>query len=133
MEVNDTRLNIKPSIMKKNIVEDLMRETADPIPFGPGHWQGNNNMGNNVTPRNPHSIITEGDKEYIKLQPYIAPVNNNTFTSAKATQIVHTLMGNFFHGDKDKISQMEDMGNDACLLIHKKVRCAFFSNYSFYD
>jgi hypothetical protein len=38
-------------------------------------------------------------------------------------QIVHTLMGNFCHGDKDKISQMEDMGNDACFLMgyHDKV------------
>jgi hypothetical protein len=117
MEVNDTRLNIKPSISKEDIVENLLRETADPIPFGPDHWQGNNNMGNNVTPRNPHSIITEGGEEYIKLQPFIAPVNHNTLTSAKAIQIVHSSMGNFCHGDKDKISQMEDVGNNACLLM----------------
>jgi hypothetical protein len=58
MEVNDTRLNIKPSILKEDIVENLLRETTDPIPFGPGHWQGNNNMGNNVTPCNAHFIIT---------------------------------------------------------------------------
>jgi hypothetical protein len=37
MEENDIRLNVEPSILKKNIVEDLLRETADPIPFGPGH------------------------------------------------------------------------------------------------
>jgi hypothetical protein len=128
MEVNDTRLNIEPSILKEDIVEDLLRETTDPIPFGPGHWQGNNNMGNNVTPRNTHAIITEGGKEYIKLQPFIAPVNHYTLTSAKAIQIVHTLMGKFCPGDKDKISQMEDMGNNACLLMgyHNKVRCARF-------
>jgi hypothetical protein len=128
MEVNDTRLNIKPSILNKDIVEDLLRETADPIPFGPGHWKGNNNMGNNVTPRNPRYIIMEGGKDYIKVQPFIAPVNHNTLTSAKAIQIVHTLMGNFYHGDKDKISQMEDMGNNACLLMgyHNKVGCARF-------
>jgi hypothetical protein len=67
----------------------------------------------------------EGGKEYIKVQPFIAPI---TLTSAKAIQIVHTLMGTFWHGDKDKISQMEDMGNDACLLMgyHNKVRCARF-------
>jgi hypothetical protein len=65
VEVNDTRLNIKPSILKEDIVGDLLRETADPIPFGSSHWQGNNNMGNNITPCNPHSIITEGSKEYI--------------------------------------------------------------------
>ncbi len=39
-------------------------------------------------------------------------------------QIVNTLMGNFFHGDKDKISQMKNMGNNACFLMgyHDKVR-----------
>jgi hypothetical protein len=54
IEVNDTRLIIEPSIFKEVIVEDLLRETTDPIPFGPGHWQGNKNMGNNATPHNPH-------------------------------------------------------------------------------
>ncbi len=53
----------------------------------------------------------------IKLQPFVAPVNHYTLTSAKAINIVHTLMGNFCHGDKEKVSQMEDMGNDACILI----------------
>ncbi len=68
-------------------------------------------------------LITEGSNEDIKLQPFIAPVNHNTLTSAKTMNIVHTLMRNFCHGDKDKISQMEDMGNDACFLIgyHDKV------------
>jgi hypothetical protein len=85
-------------------------------------------MGNNVTPRNPHSIIMEGGEEYIKLQPFIAPINHNTLTSVKAIQIVHTLMENFCCGDKDKISQMQDMGNDACLLMgyHNTVRSAIF-------
>jgi hypothetical protein len=128
MEVNDIHLNIKPSVSKEDIVENLLRETADPIPFGPGHWQGNNNMGKNVTPCNPHSIITEGGKEYIKLQPFIASVHHNTLTSAKAIQIVHSLMGNFCHRDKDKISRMEDVGNNSCLLMgyHNKVRFARF-------
>ncbi len=33
-------------------------------------------------------------------------------------------MGNFCHGDKDKISQMEDMENDAYFLMgyHDKIR-----------
>ncbi len=116
MEVNGTRLNIMPSVLKEDIVDTLLRETADPVPFGPGHWQGNNNMGDNVT------------EVYIKLQPFIAPINHNTLTSAKAIQVVHTLMGNFCHGDKDKISQMEDKGNVPCLLMgyHNKVRCAGF-------
>jgi hypothetical protein len=70
-----------------------------------------------------NSVVTEGNKDDIKLQPFIASVNHNTLTSAKAMQIVHTLMGNFCHCDKDKISQMEDMGNNACFLMgyHDKV------------
>jgi hypothetical protein len=68
-------------------------------------------------------LITEGSKENIKLQPFIASVNHNTLTSAKTMNIVHTLMGNFCHGDKDNISQMEDMGSNACFLMgyHNKV------------
>jgi hypothetical protein len=76
-------------------------------------------MGNND-----YSVVTEGSKDDIKLQPFIAPVNHNTLTPLKAMQIVHSLMENFCHGDKDKISQMEDMGNNACFLMeyHDKVR-----------
>jgi hypothetical protein len=69
-------------------------------------------------------LITEGSKEDIKLQPFIAPVNHYTLTSSKTMNIVHTLMGNFCHRDKDKISQMENMGSNACFLMgyHDKVR-----------
>ena len=51
------------------------------------------------------------------LQPYIAPMNHIALTSAKTLQIVHTLMGNYCHRDQTKKSQLEDMGNDACLLM----------------
>jgi hypothetical protein len=47
------------------------------------------------------------------LQPYVAPMNHNTLTSAKTLQILHTLMGNYCHGDENKTSQLDDMGNDA--------------------
>ncbi len=57
------------------------------------------------------------DSHAVKLQPLVAPVNHNTLTSAKAIQIVHTLMGNFCHENPDKISQFEDMGNDVSLII----------------
>jgi hypothetical protein len=68
-------------------------------------------------------LISEGSKEDIKLQPFIAPINHITLTAAKTMNIVHTLMGNFCHRDKDKISQMEDTGNTACFLMgyHDKV------------
>jgi hypothetical protein len=51
------------------------------------------------------------------LQPYVAPVNHNTLTSAKTLQILHTLMGNYCHRDENKTSQLEDMGNDVCLFM----------------
>jgi hypothetical protein len=59
----------------------------------------------------------------VYLRSFIAPVNHNTLNNSKTFQIVHTLMGNFCHGDKDKISHMEDMGNDATVPIgyHNKV------------
>jgi hypothetical protein len=59
----------------------------------------------------------------IHMRPLIAPVNHNTLDNSKTLNIVHTLMGNFCHGRKDKISHMEDMGNDATMLIgyHDKV------------
>jgi hypothetical protein len=59
----------------------------------------------------------------VKLQPFIAPINHNALDFSKAFNIIHTLMGNFCHGDKNKISQREDMGNNACLLLgyHDKV------------
>jgi hypothetical protein len=63
MEVNDTRS--KKINMDKDIVENLPRKTAEPFSQDCGECQGNNNMGNNVTPRNPHSIITKGGNEYI--------------------------------------------------------------------
>ena len=61
--------------------------------------------------------LTERDMGDIKLQTFIAPVDHNTLTLAKVIQIVHALMGNFGHRDKGKISQMEEMGNDACVLM----------------
>ncbi len=65
----------------------------------------------------------KGNFNNVKLQPYIAPINHNTLDFSKAFNIIHTLMGNFCHGDKDKISQREEMGNDACVLMgyHNKV------------
>jgi hypothetical protein len=59
----------------------------------------------------------------IALQPFMVPVNHNSLNASKTHQIDHTLMGNYCHGDKDKICQWEDMGNDATVLIgyHDKV------------
>ncbi len=63
-----------------------------------------------------------------KLQPFIEPVNHNILTSAKVIKIVHTMMGNFCHGEGNKIIQLEDTGNDSCLLMgyHSKVSSDMF-------
>ncbi len=44
------------------------------------------------------------------LQPYVAPVNHNTLTSAKTLQIVHALMGNYCHGDQTKKKSVSGCG-----------------------
>jgi hypothetical protein len=57
------------------------------------------------------------------LEPYVAPVNHNKVNESNTLQIIHTLIGNFCHGDKNKESQPEDMGNDARIIFacHAKV------------
>jgi hypothetical protein len=71
---------------------------------------------------------TDKDATNIELQPFIAPVNHNTLTFAKAINNVHTLIGNFCHGNKERISQREDMGNDACILIGYQDKVRFVIN-----
>ncbi len=65
------------------------------------------------------------------LQASIALVNNNKVHESKTVHLNHTLMGNFCHGDKNKESQPEDMGNDACIKIayHAKVSCCYLQQH----
>jgi hypothetical protein len=51
------------------------------------------------------------------LHPYVAPVNHNSFNEAKALNIAHTMLGNFCHGDEDNVLHMENMGNNACVVV----------------
>jgi hypothetical protein len=51
------------------------------------------------------------------LHPFLAPVNHNYLNEAKALNIAHTMLGNFCHGDKDKESHMENMSNNACVVV----------------
>jgi hypothetical protein len=39
-----------------------------------------------------------------QLRPFVAPVNHNFLNEAKTSNIVHTMMGNFCHGDEQKDS-----------------------------
>ena len=58
----------------------------------------------------------------------MAPVNHNFLNEAKTLNIVHTMMGNFCHGDEQKDSQMEQMGTDACVIVgfNDKVRTLLY-------
>jgi hypothetical protein len=51
------------------------------------------------------------------LHPYFVPVTHNSLNEAKVLNIAHTMLGNFCHGDKDKESHMENMGNNACVVV----------------
>ena len=61
----------------------------------------------------------EVDKQKRTLKPYMAPVNHNILDETTWLKIVHTLMGNFCQDDDDVEGTvaMEDMGNDACVLV----------------
>jgi len=61
----------------------------------------------------------EVDKEKCTLKPYMAPVNHNIINETTWLKIVHTLMGNFCQDSDDTkgLVAMEDMGNDACVLV----------------
>ena len=69
----------------------------------------------------------EPSHEQTMLLPLIAPANHNKVNESKTLQIIHTLMGNFCHGDKNKESQPEDMGNDSSIMLanHAKVSYNF--------
>ncbi len=56
-----------------------------------------------LTPMNVKKTYNEQLDNAKILQPYVAPINHTTLTSAKTLQIVHTLMGNYCHGDQTKI------------------------------
>jgi hypothetical protein len=59
------------------------------------------------------------------LKPYMASVNLNIIHENTWLNIVHTLMGIFCHKSdgKNNTTPMEDMGNDACVIVgyHNKV------------
>ncbi len=57
------------------------------------------------------------------LRAYVAPVNHIFLSEDKAINIAHTMMGIFCHGNESKVLQMEQMGNDSCMVVeyHDKV------------
>jgi hypothetical protein len=69
------------------------------------------------------TAMTVKEKKTKALRAYVAPVNHNVFNEAEAINIAHTMMGNFCHGNESKVIQMEQMGNDSCMIVgyHDKV------------
>jgi hypothetical protein len=52
------------------------------------------------------------------LHPYIAAkVNHNVLNESKVMNIIHTIIGNPYHGGEKKDLQPEEMGSDTCVLI----------------
>ncbi len=58
-----------------------------------------------------------------RLSAYVAPVNHNVLNEATAYQIIHPLYGNYWRSNAGQTSQLEEMGNDACVFVgyHNKV------------
>jgi len=59
------------------------------------------------------------DEKHHTLKPYMAPVNHNIIDETMWIKIVHTLMKNFCQesDDKDDMNALENMGNDACVIV----------------
>jgi hypothetical protein len=51
------------------------------------------------------------------LYPYVAPLNHNVLNEAKSLNIAHTMLGNFCHREEDKELHMENIGNNACVVV----------------
>ncbi len=67
--------------------------------------------------------MTVKEKETKVLRAHVAPFNHNVLNEAKAIIIAHTMMGNLCHCDESKVLQMEQMGNNSCMIVgyHNKV------------
>jgi hypothetical protein len=73
----------------------------------------------------PFFMPFEVDVDNHTLKPYMASVNHNVINETTWLNIVHTLMGNLCHkkDGKKNTTPMEDIGNDACVIVgyHNKV------------
>jgi hypothetical protein len=80
----------------------------------------------------PFLTALEASDDHTTFLPFIAPVNHNEVNKSKTVHIIHTLMGNIYHGDKNEESQFEDMGNDACIMVayHAKVSSGYLQQDS---
>ena len=83
----------------------------------------------------PFFTAFEVDKEKHTLKPYMAPVNHNIINETTWLKIVHTLMGNFCQDSDDTkgLVAMEDMGNDACVLVGCHENISNVSNRNMFE
>jgi hypothetical protein len=83
----------------------------------------------------PFFTFFEVDKERHTLKPYMAPVNHNIINETTWLKIVHTLMGNFCQDSDDTKGTvaMEDMGNDACVLVGCHENISNVSNRNMFE
>ncbi len=65
------------------------------------------------------------------LMPYMAPVNHNVLNETTWANIVHSFMGNFCHetDEQNDTVPMENMGNDACVIIGYHQNVSIFSQF----
>ena len=79
-----------------------------------------------------HLLLPSKKKD--KLKAYVALVNHNISNGSTAYQIVHTFYGNYCHNNATQTSQLEEMENDACIIVgyHNKVSSSesLLTNYS---
>jgi hypothetical protein len=76
----------------------------------------------------------EVDIDKHTLKPYMASVNHNVINETTWLNIVHTFMGNFCHeSDSKNTTPMEDMGNDASVIVGYPNNVSFFSKCAIFS
>ncbi len=66
--------------------------------------------------------MTAKRKKRNVLRAYIVPVNHNVFNEAEAINIAHTMMSNFCHGNESTVLQIEQVGDDSCMIVEYQTR-----------
>jgi hypothetical protein len=82
----------------------------------------------------PMTVKAGKKKEYHpELRPYYnAAVNHNILENKKVFEIIHTCLDEFYHDNETKVAQLDNLGNDACILIGvDDMVSAYYSYYYF--
>ena len=74
-----------------------------------------------------HTDTDDADDDLIFLsswlKAYVALVNHNVLNGSRVYHIIHALYGNYWYSHATQTSQLEDTGNDDCVIVgyHNKV------------